>query len=557
MSEVPPSLDLRPDHWVIVHSVLRRYVPDRKVLAFGSRTTWTAKYYSDLDIAILDDKPLPLDTFSAMEEDFIDSNLPFKVDLVDWARVDESFRDIIRRDGVTIQIPENDYTAKETTRQSSSTFERRGNWQTVTLGQVTELTLSSVDKKTKPHEQEVLLCNYMDVYSQRFIHSDLQFMRATATENEIQRCELQSGDVIITKDSEKYDDIGVPALVRDDVTNLVCGYHLAILRPLEKSTSGPYLFYALQTTDAQHQFHAYANGVTRFGLRKDDILRVQVPLPPLPEQRAIAHVLGTLDDKIELNRRMNETLEAMARALFKSWFVDFDPVRAKMEGRDTGLPRRIADLFPDRLVDSELGEIPEGWEVRPLDEIATFQNGLALQKYRPQENEEWLPVVKIADLKNGKAAGREKATANIRPECIIDDGDVVFSWSGSLIVKVWCGGRAALNQHLFKVTSTKFPKWFFWHCLHSHLENFQSIAADKATTMGHIKRHHLSEALCSIPDSRLLALADSLQSALLDKGISANTQSRTLVALKDALLPKLISGKILIRDAEKVVDTIA
>ena len=193
---------------------------------------------------------------------------------------------------------------------------------------------------------------------------------------------------------------------------------------------------------------------------------IQIPLPPLPEQRAIAHILGTLDDKIELDRRMNETLEAMARALFKSWFVDFDPVCAKMAGRDPGLPEQLAELFPDRLVNSEMGEIPEGWEVRPIDEIAVFQNGLALQKYRPRGKEDRLPVVKIAQLRSGSADSGEWATSRIRQDCIINDGDVIFSWSGSLMVKLWCGGRAALNQHLFKVTSKAFPKWFYLNCIY-------------------------------------------------------------------------------------------
>ena len=148
----------------------------------------------------------------------------------------------------------------------------------------------------------------------------------------------------------------------------------------------------------------------------------------------------------------------MARALFKSWFIDFDPVRAKMAGRDLGLPQHLADLFPDRLVDSELGPVPEGWEVKALDEIANFQNGLALQKFRPTENEKRLPVVKIAQLRSGQADSGEWATENITPECIVDDGDVIFSWSGSLMVKIWYGGRAALNQHLFKVTSSKYSE---------------------------------------------------------------------------------------------------
>ena len=216
----------------------------------------------------------------------------------------------------------------------------------------------------------------MDVYSNSFIQADLDFMEATATEREIERCSLVSGDVVITKDSEKYDDIGVPAVVREDIPDLVCGYHLAILRPMSNKIDGTYLFYALNTREVQHQFHAYANGITRFGLRKADIGRVEIPLPSLSEQRRIAHILSTLDDKIELNRHMNATLEGMARALFKSWFVDFEPVRAKMEGRWRrgeslpGMPAELYDLFPGRLVPSALGEIPERWEVERVDDVA-------------------------------------------------------------------------------------------------------------------------------------------------------------------------------------------
>ena len=192
-------------------------------------------------------------------------------------------------------------------------------------------------------------------------------------------------------------------------------------------------------------------------------LRDSVQLPPLPEQRAIAHILGTLDDKIELNRRMNATLEAMARALFKSWFVDFDPVRAKAEGRDTGLPREIADLFPDGFEESAVGEVPRGWRVRGLDEIARFLNGLALQKYPPKDGRS-LPVVKIAQLRAGNTDGADAASADLDPDYIVQDGDLLFSWSGSLECVVWAGGPGALNQHLFKVTSTEYPKWlcYMW-----------------------------------------------------------------------------------------------
>ncbi len=311
-----------------------------------------------------------------------------------------------------------------------------------------------------------------------------------------------------------------------------------------------FLYYWFKCNIAELERHA--SGSTFQELSGASLKRITIQLPPLPEQRAIAHILGTLDDKIELNRRMNETLEEMARALFKSWFVDFDPVRAKMASRDPGLPKHLADLFPDRLVNSELGEIPEGWEVRPIDKIATFQNGLALQKHRPQGKENRLPVVKIAQLRSGSADSGEWATSEIRPDCIINDGDVIFSWSGSLMVKLWCGGRAALNQHLFKVTSKAFPKWFYLNCIYLHLAEFRTIAAGKATTMGHIKRSHLSDALCVVPNHELLVTVDKFFSPLIEKSISSNLQSRTLSDMRNTLLPKLISGETRLANAEKL-----
>ena len=297
------------------------------------------------------------------------------------------------------------------------------------------------------------------------------------------------------------------------------------------------------------------------GLNRDDAHSLDLPLPSLWVQRRIAQILGTLDDKIELNRRMNRTLEEMARALYKSWFVDFGPVRAKMDGRWQrgepliGFPAGLYDLLPDRLVPSELGEIPEGWEVKTLDEIADFRNGLALQNFRPAENEERLPVVKIAQLRTGKADGNEWARANITQDCIINDGDVVFSWSGSLLVKIWCGGPAALNQHLFKVTSGQYPKWFYLHCTKSHLRAFQAIAAGKTTTMGHIKREHLKEAKCVVPDATLLSAVDGILAKLFSKSVSTNVESRALAVLRDSLLPKLVNGDLHLSVQAKSMDS--
>ncbi|MGB2130646.1 MAG: restriction endonuclease subunit S, partial [Marinobacterium sp.] len=206
--------------------------------------------------------------------------------------------------------------------------------------------------------------------------------------------------------------------------------------------------------------------------------------------------------------------------------------------------RATAELFPSAMHDSELGEIPEGWACLALDTVAKYQNGLALQKFRPENDHEYLPVVKIAQLKKGYADGIEKASPNIKPDCIIGDGDVVFSWSGSLMVDTWCGGKAALNQHLFKVTSKSYPKWLYYYFTKHHLDEFQRIAAAKAVTMGHIKREHLKAALCAVPCEELIKVGTMVIGSLIDKQIEGRLESKNLAQLRDTLLPKLLSGEL-------------
>jgi len=312
----------------------------------------------------------------------------------------------------------------------------------------------------------------------------------------------------------------------------------------------------LRGRDFQSQLEAVMSYSTRNQVPITIQKQLSVDVPPFERQKAIAHILGTLDNKIELNRKTNETLEAMAKALFKSWFVDFDPVRAKAEGRSTGLPDKISDLFPDSFEDSELGEIPSGWEVKALDDVAHFLNGLALQKFPSQEGEPTLPVIKIAQLKKGDSLGADRCSTAVPDEYVIKDGDVLFSWSGSLAVDIWCGGEGALNQHLFKVTSKTYQKWFVYHWVKRHLPEFQEIAQGKATTMGHIQRHHLSEAKALVPTTSLLTAMDSTFTPLLDRAFGLRRQSRELSLIRDALLPKLISGEIRIPDAERMLEEV-
>ena len=547
------AIDITAEQRKTVLALLERHLPNTAAWVCGSHAQWTSRPQSDLDMVVFA-TPGQARRVSDLREAFEQNNLPFRVGLFVWDAVPEQFRKHIKRDHVVLAEEEK----KEQSRPALNldiadevvplreilAYTRDGEWGAGDIN--ANLIPMRVIRGT---DFEAVSRGSLANVPTRYIRPDVS-----------ERKTLKPWDILIeTAGGSKNRPTGRTLLVHPRILErskipVTCASFTRFLRIHYNRADPAYVYWFLQylySIGEMEKHQVQHTGVARFQFT-DFAANIEVPLPPLPEQRAIAHILGTLDDKIELNRRMNQTLEEMARALFKSWFVDFGPVRAKMAGRDPGLPKHLADLFPDRLVDSELGLIPEGWKVRPLDEIAVFQNGLALQKYRPQVNEERLPVVKIAQLRSRKTDSGEWATSNIRPEFIIDDGDVVFSWSGSLMVTVWCSGRAALNQHLFKVTSTRFPKWFFLHNVRFHLADFQTIAAGKATTMGHIKRHHLRDAMCTVPDRRLLAEADGPLSTILARSLSANIQSRTLASLRDTLLPELISGELRVKDTEQI-----
>lgn len=268
-------------------------------------------------------------------------------------------------------------------------------------------------------------------------------------------------------------------------------------------------------------------------LNTDEILSLPVFIPSKAEQVEIAAIGEGLDERIYNLRQTNTTLEAIANTLFKSWLVNFD-----------GVP-------PEDMQQSELGLIPKGWRAASLDSIAHYLNGLALQKFPPDSETEFLPVIKIAQLRAGNTKSADRASTRLKREYIVEDGDVLFSWSGSLEVEVWTGGRGALNQHLFKVTSDEVPKWFYYFATRQHLPDFRIIAAGKATTMGHIQRKHLTDARIAVPPPDVMDKFDSTIAPLFEQIINNALQSKTFAQLRDTMLPKLISSELRIRDAER------
>jgi type I restriction enzyme, S subunit len=402
------------------------------------------------------------------------------------------------------------------------------------------VTLIDCDHRTPPAAENGY--PYVAIPQLRGGRIDLSDVRRIRQEHFIEwtrKARPQVNDIVLSRRCNP----GETAYVPPDL-EFALGQNLVLLRADGKRVYPPFLRWLARSPNWWSQIGKFLNvGAVFDSLRCADVPHFELKIPPLPEQRAITHILGTLDDKIELNRRMNETLEATARALFKSWFVDFAPVRAKVEGRDSGLPREIADLFPSRFVQSEVGEIPEGWELKSLDQIARFVNGLALQKY-PPSGDRSLPVIKIAQLRSGRADGADRASADLDPDYVVADGDILFSWSGSLECVLWAGGAGALNQHLFKVTSAEYPRWLCYFGVHQHLDDFRHIAAGKATTMGHIQRHHLSDAMVAVPPTPMPREIDRRLSGLFESLWKREVQSRTLTALRDQLLPKLISGEL-------------
>lgn len=247
---------------------------------------------------------------------------------------------------------------------------------------------------------------------------------------------------------------------------------------------------------------------------------LELVVPELPKQKRIGGFLAAIDDKIALNAKINDNLYAQVKAIFSENFLNLD-------------------------------FLPDGWKTGNLLDIADYLNGLAMQKYRPKDGETGLPVLKIKELRQGICdANSELCSPSIKSEYIIHDGDIIFSWSGSLLVDIWCGGTCGLNQHLFKVTSNNYDKWFYYLWTAHHLDRFIAVAADKATTMGHIKREELEKAEVIIPSKCDYKRISTLIKPLFDLIISNRIENRKLTALRNTLLPKIMSGEIDVSDIQ-------
>ena len=334
--------------------------------------------------------------------------------------------------------------------------------------------------------------------------------------NSLRKGFSRPGDVLLTHKAT----MGRTAIVPNT-------YPLIILTPqvtyyrIKKGINNRYLKYYFDSPEFQSTLESWANsGSTRAYLGITAQQKLPIKLPSLEEQEKIADILGTIDDKISMNNQINRNLQEQAKAIFKEELLKFE-------------------------------DVPKGWKQGCLIDIADYLNGLAMQKFRPTEDEVGLLVLKIKELRQGLCdSNSELCSPNIKPEYIVHDGDVIFSWSGSLLVDFWCGGECGLNQHLFKVTSNKYDKWFYYVWTLYHLDRFIAVAADKATTMGHIKREDLAKAEVLIPAKGDYERIGEILGPIYNMIISNRVAKRKLAFLRDELLPKLMSGEIDVSEVE-------
>ncbi|NQJ69042.1 restriction endonuclease subunit S [Streptococcus suis] len=398
---------------------------------------------------------------------------------------------------------------------------RLSKWKKVKLGDLCQINKNaySVSEKWK-------FVNYLDTGN--LTEDQIQQLQYIETEKDKlpsrARRKVKYDDILYSTVRPNQHHYGI---IKEIVPNMLVSTGFAVISVDKSKADSDFIYYYLTQTEIIETLHVIGEQSTSAypSIKPSDITNLELFLPPLEEQKEISRVLRLLDKKIANNKKINHHLEQMAMAIFKSWFIDFEQFGGRM---------------------------PSDWRIANLTDIAEYLNGLAMQKYRPLDDEEGLPVLKIKELRQGTFdSSSDLCSAKINSQYIVKDGDVIFSWSGSLLVDFWTGGTGGLNQHLFKVSSQNYDKWFYYSWTKYHLEEFAAIAADKATTMGHITRSSLEKAEVLIPNNQDYKFLALLLAPIYDQIIYNRVENHRLMEARNTLLPKLLSGEICVNQATK------
>ena len=523
------TLDLAAVHRATILLLLEEHLPGVTVWAYGSRVQGTSHRHSDLDLVVFA-TPEQGPRIADLREAFEESDLPFRVDLFVWDEVPVSFRERIAAEHAVLVNPDHS----------------RGEWLDCTLAEVCSaidygLTASASNQASGPRFLRIT-----DIVSGQIDWTSVPHVPVEGITAEKYR--LHHGDVVLARTGAS---TGASAYVKSPPHAVFASYLVRLrARP---GIEGRFLAYYLKSD----QFRQYIRGVLGDKSAQPNASASTMTAAPLraptdpTEQRAIAGVLGALDDRIDLNRRMNETLEAMARALFKSWFVDFDPVRAKMEGRDPELPPKIADLFPDRLVESEVGEIPEGWEVseigKEVDAVGgatpstnepTYWSGGRHHWVTPRDLSKLVSLVLLETDRKITDAGVEKISSGLLPV-----GTVLLSSRAPIGYLAVAAVPTAINQGFIAMICRKRLSdlyVLFW--CYENLDHIKGISG--GSTFAEISKRVFRPIPVVVPPKRVLEAYEGVSRSLYDQIVSNARKRALLSAWRDTLLPRLVSGAV-------------
>lgn len=493
-----PAIDIRPDHWQIVRHILRLRVPQHAVWAFGSRAKWTAKPHSDLDLAVITDKPLPLSVSAALADDFSESNLPWKVDVVDWAATSDSFRKVIEREKVVV-LNASDLSDWRETTLGDICCQQGGSIQTGPFG--SQLHASDYTVIGTP---VVMPVNLIDG---RVEEKDIARVPDEFVEK-LARHKLAAGDIVFSRRG----DVTRFALVSGREAGWLCGTGCLKVSVGKPSVAIPeFVAISLALRESKEWLIRHAVGATMPNLNTEILGSVPITLPPLEEQHAIADTLGALDDRIDNLRQTNVTLEAIAAALFKSRFVDFD-----------GVP-------PEDMQESELGMIPKGWRAGTLADLCELKYGKALKATERRDGQ--IPVYGSGGI------------TGYHDEALVTKPTIVVGRKGTVGALYWQSAPCFPIDTVFYVEPKVSLNFCYYAMMRMKLHNLNTDAAVPGLNRDNAYRQSVV-----IPGAEKLAKWDAIASDLRARMDNAVQQAVTLAALRDTLLPRLISGQLRVKD---------
>jgi len=395
--------------------------------------------------------------------------------------------------------------------------------------------------------------SFKDVFYNSAVPEPLKEL-VESSAKEQHNCSVRRGDVFLTRTSETMDELGMSCVALKDIPGATFNGFCKRLRPKVADQIVPeYARYFFRSKRFRDQVNAMATMSTRASLNNEMLERLEIDTPAIVEQSAIGAILGTLDEKIELNHKMNQTLEEIAKAIFKSWFVDFDPVRAKAEGRPTGLPPEISDLFPDELVDSEIGEIPKGWDVGTLSDVADITMGQSPPGGTYNDDGVGLPFYQGSTDFGFRFPSLRKYCSE--PKRLADADDVLISVRAPVGDLNRAKDDCCIGRGLASVRAkNSLQTWVFYRCkfLSKQLETFNS----EGTVFGSINGKDLKGLPTILAPEVLCKAFDEIAKPMDDAVRNRTVEIEVLTELRDTLLPKLISGDLRIPDAEKFLEEV-